>query len=468
MGPPLPWLCALALVGASCRFTRESGTDDSARDTSPERDGGALGPMVGAVDSQGATVWFRPPRAAEVELVYGRDPALQQQVLTGEAKKASLATDFTVQWPLSGLEPETTYYYGVKVAGEAPEKIRSFTTFPAQGSVRDFDFVVFADARGSLTCPAYEHAAAKDPRFMLQIGDFDHRDPFDQYGEDIQGWRRMHRDIRGDMPMGEDLDRWILPSIPIFATWDDHDYGMNNGDGSAIFRIVALQAFREYYPMLAPPSPDRGIWQRFNYAQADFFVLDLRSQRDRNEDPDGAAKSMLAGEPFEGDQKSWFLEALQTSRNPWKFIISSSCWNPLGKQTDSWALYRHEQDEIVNFVRDHGIEGVIVLSGDIHSAGAIDDGTNAFFPEMSVPTANMQGDGCTGGGDCGTWSEGARSVEERSGFGLVEVRHDEATGAHTADLVVVDSAGVEQMRYRVALPVEDDTGIPEGTTPPVR
>ena len=46
------------------------------------------------------------------------------------------------------------------------------------------------------------------------------------------------------------------------------------------------------YPL---PSVTPGIWQKFSYAQADCFVLDCRSQRDPDADPDNANKSMLDG-----------------------------------------------------------------------------------------------------------------------------------------------------------------------------
>ena len=163
-----------------------------------------------------------------------------------------------------------------------------------------------------------------------------------------------------------------------------------------------MQAFKDDFPTYPLSSPGQGFWQRFRYAQAEVFVLDLRSARDPDAKPDSVTKTMLGV-----TQKAWLLDGLRTSTATWKFIVSSSVWNPHSKQSDSWALYKHEQDEIVDFIHSNSITGVIFMSGDIHSGGAIDNGTNSYFPEISVPNTNTQSSTCTGGGGAGP---GARAT----------------------------------------------------------
>jgi alkaline phosphatase D len=126
-------------------------------------------------------------------------------------------------------------------------------------------------------------------------------------------------------------------------------------------------------------------------------------------------------------QKAWLLNGLLTSTATWKFVVSSSVWNPHSKQEDSWALYQHEQNEIVDFIRTNSITGVIFMSGDIHSAGAIDNGTNSYFPEISVPNTNTQSRTCTGGSGCGTWSEGYSLGPTLDGYAEFHVTPDSVT-----------------------------------------
>jgi alkaline phosphatase D len=201
--------------------------------------------------------------------------------------------------------------------------------------------------------------------------------------------------------------------------WDDHDYG--DGDRTFKYRAAAMQAFRDDFPTY-PLRSSQGFWQSFRYAEAEVFVLDLRSMRDPDKKADDARKSMLGA-----TQKTWLLNGLRTSTATWKFIVSSSVWNPHSKPVDSWALYRHEQDEIVDFIRTNSITGVIFMSGDIHSGGAIDDGTNSYFPEISVPNTNTQSSTCTGGGGCGTWSEGYTVGAEYAGYAAFHVTPDSVT-----------------------------------------
>jgi alkaline phosphatase D len=223
-------------------------------------------------------------------------------------------------------------------------------------------------------------------------------------------------------PAGKSFSSAIAGSFPYVHIWDDHDYGTADGDKTFKYRSAAMHAFKDDFPTYRLGSPGQGFWQSFRYAQAEVFVLDLRSARDPDKKPDDANKSML------GDlQKAWLLNGLRTSTGTWKFIVSSSVWNPHSKQDDSWAEFKHEQDEIVDFIRTNSITGVIFMSGDIHSGGAIDNGTNSYFPEISVPNTNTQSTTCTGDEGCGTWSEGYTVGAQYDGYAAFHVTPDSVT-----------------------------------------
>ena len=99
-------------------------------------------------------------------------------------------------------------------------------------------------------------------------------------------------------------------------------------------------------------------------------------------------------------------------------------WNPTVPKQDAWHGFQTEQQELVDFINSEGITGVIFLSGDLHLGGAIDDGSNAYLPEMNVPHTNNRGDDTTCGGEdvCGAWSEGWDPGG--GGYGLVTVSPD--------------------------------------------
>lgn len=407
------------------------------------------GPIVGGVSDSGAVVFARTNGAATVTIAYSTDPSFESDLHFSLGRQARSKNDYTVHTRLKNLQPSTQYFYVVLVDGvlQPLPVLPHFTTAPVPGTVTDFQFAVFSDlsSRPEVGAAAYQAAANDNPAFVLQIGDFDHRDPGSRLRPsiDIGNWRKMHRDVLHDNTAGQQFAQYIGPSFPFYHTWDDHDYGENNADRTAPWKDMAQRAFLEYFPM--PPLPNRagGLWYSFRYAQAEIFVLDSRSQRDPIGDP---SPSMLNGGGLVESQKDWLLTSLLASPARWKFIVSSSAWNPTVSKPDSWHSYGEEQNELVSFIQDNGISGVIFLSGDLHSGGAIDDGTHSYFPELSVPTTNIQGQlDCTGG-NCGIWSEGVITGSDPSGYALVHVTSE------TVVLQIRDDDGSLRLERQISSP----------------
>jgi alkaline phosphatase D len=83
------------------------------------------------------------------------------------------------------------------------------------------------------------------------------------------------------------IDTWLTvdlyrldPLIPVFATWDDHDYGFNNGDSTHPYKKEMSEIFRSFYPL--PSSHYRlsqgpGMSYRVNAFGIDFYLMDGRS-----------------------------------------------------------------------------------------------------------------------------------------------------------------------------------------------
>lgn len=407
-----------------------------------------VGPIVGAVTQSGAVVRARldRPGAAELHVTpEGGEPF----VVTGEATEESGSS---VGFALDGLSPDTAHTYEVRLprGSSAP---RTFRTAPPPDDARALTFAVFADAKHN-PAPAYAAAAAFAPDLALQIGDIDHADPGDDLDAGVDAWRAMYRTVLRDSRHGEDLDGALLATTPLLHMWDDHDYGDNDGDRFAPWRAASRQAFDEAFPLPALPNADGGLWHAVRWGRAELFLLDLRSQRDP-ESFAAASRSMLDGERLAEGQLDWLIDAMTTSDATWKLLVSTSCWSPgCDKPSDSWNAYRAEQDVLVAALNEAGVTGVVVISGDIHSGGAIDDGTNALFPELSVPTTNADADACTTLNTCGTWSEGVVDPAETDaqGFALVTLAHDDATGADTCTLQVRDAAGAERISLTLEAP----------------
>jgi len=246
-------------------------------------------------------------------------------------------------------------------------------------------------------------------------------------------------------PFMGDFVNLILRKMPIIHQWDDHDSGANGIDRTYGHWNLSQQVFEEWVPSYRLPSVRPGIWQQFTYAQAEFFVLDCRSQRDPATDPDDANKSMLDGNNLgTTGELQWLENALLASKAKWKIIFTSVITNPTTKFPDGWAGYQTEWNALKGFINTNNIRGIVFISGDLH-LGAIDNGTASGFPEMTVSQANGIG-GCPTGPH-GTWSEGYYRDPTCKGYGVVTISRN----PDQLVLAVADEFGARKISYTVLL-----------------
>ena len=403
------------------------------------------GPVTGGVTATEARIFIRSDQAATVVIQYSTDPALQGAFVS-DAVPTIAESDFTAIIPLTNLTAETTYYLNVLINGIpqfSAQPYPSFTTFAPAATSRDFNFVVMSDfgtvAKLKSEVETFRSAAANLPAFAFVGGDFDHSDPLT-----LTTKRQMLKNLYNPATrFMSDFVPSILRRTPIARQWDDHDAGPNNLDKYYLDWNLTQQVFQEYTPTYPLPSVSPGIWQKFSYAQAEFFILDNRSQRDSWLDPEGPEKSMLDGNNLGAiGQLEWLENGLLNSTAHWKVVFTSVVTNPTTKQNDGWAAYSTEWGLLRNFIISNNIANVVFIAGDLH-LGAIDNGSQAGFPEMSVAAADSTKTDSCATAALGTWSEGYYN-DTCAGYGLVTILKDPdsltlslpgttAVGATTAD-----------------------------------
>jgi alkaline phosphatase D len=373
-------------------------------------------PVVGAMTSSSCKVRVRTSAAADIRVEYADNKDFTSSTTTSAVTTASV-DDFTATVSLSGLNANGTYWYRILVDDvvQTTGLVHKFTTFPSGSAT--VTLAVFADvAPIDNSALAYRNAKNDGALFALQIGDLDHRNP-----TSLTEARTMHREMKDTSKLhGDDFATHILSKMSVVHVWDDHDYCGNDTDRTCAIRSDMWKAFDEHWPTYNRPNESAGLWHSFSVGDAEFFVLDLRSQRDQNSDTDDSDKSMLDGALIADDQKDWLFDGLENSTATWKIIVSSVTFNPTARPlaTDAWKSFSTEREELEDHIDDNSITGVVVLSGDIHTGGAIDDGTNSGIgePELSVPHTNLA-QGNTS--NLGTWSEGV--TPGAKGYGLVTI-----------------------------------------------
>ncbi len=420
------------------------------------------GYLLGDVRPDMIKIWVRTDTAATVGIEYSTNPDLSDSSFS-VARPTRAARDFTRILQLHWLEPETTYYFNVlvdSVRWYAPP-YPTFKTAPPFQSPRSFEFAVLADQttipkfpfQGA---PVFEYVAQHEPAFVVQIGDFDHR--FDHWSppRTVQLFRDMYKDLRSESTVaGLDFATYIK-QFPFYYIYDDHDFGWqwketyDGGPTRSPYLLNLMIAYYEYYPCPQRPNWLDGAWNTFQYAHCDFILLDARAQRDRQDDPDDENKSMLDGDNIPIGQKEWFKSCLLNSQATWKFVFCGVMFNTTPRRSGTFYHYQTEKQEILDFIADNNIKNVIWFSGDYHTGGAIDDGTNAGLPEVLVPHTNLLSRGNVNY-KRGKWTHGIMPLGPDApwgaGYALTRIETD-------PDRVTLETRGVEGMRHQLILEPE--------------
>jgi alkaline phosphatase D len=274
------------------------------------------------------------------------------------------------------LEQDSVCFYRVveSQTGAPLSRVGRFRTAPV--SPRPFTFAWSADMDEAYKpFRLFDAIGAKNPEFFLHLGDTIYADlPRKEFYPSIPHYRRKHANNRRDPHLQQFLLRHST-----YAIWDDHETD-NNCHGGHPNMAEGLQVFREYWPCL--PAGSDGLYRRFTWAGVDFLILDTRRFRSPHAEQEGPAKSMLGTV-----QKQWLLDALESSRSPFKFIVTSVPFQGGGE--DTWGNYKTERSEIASFIRERKIGGVVFLTGDYHLARDWTNPKAGFREYMAGPIASF-------------------------------------------------------------------------------
>lgn len=373
-----------------------------------------VGPIAGAVTDTSAVILvktYSPNQEVKIELFTQND--VENSIYSESVKSLSENYNY-VKIPVKSLKPNITYYYRAIVNGYPSKKWNSFQTFPAEKDYSfSFGFGSCQQSSYSVPNPEIFPLIANDTlRFFIQLGDWTYPDTTEKkYGYRFNEKKDLlEKSYQSKYNNNYPFVTEVLSQMPVVYIYDDHDFAGNNSDGSDPAKDSSIWAYKAFFPHYELKNPDNGIWQSFTFGNVEFFVLDLRAQRNPGKDafngsgnfnpPSG--HSILAGYDISGvNQKQWFLDALKNSTAKWKVIVSSVLFNPAyAKVTevdsipddikwlpsdvaDKWAGYPEDINALLNTIIANNIKNVFVISGDTHSS-FIDDGKNSFIPEIGA------------------------------------------------------------------------------------
>jgi len=317
------------------------------------------GPMLGSGSPTSIRIWMRGSGDFRYAVQYATSRDFENASVTPE-QTAQKRHDYTLVFEIDGLEPGTRYFYRLLAEGRVSKYQRdrlpaSFETPPEEHGRFRVATGSCARAQASGLQPIWDVVSRLEPDLFFWTGDNIYGDALDP--DILAEEYRRQREVRSIIP--------VLAHVPQLATWDDHDYGLNNHDRTSPGKRDALRVFKRYWPNPSYGLPDTaGIFFSYGYRGVDFFFIDNRYHRDPNKAPNGPGKTMLGDAQFE-----WLVDGLERSEAVFKVIVSGSGFNSAkGPTGDAWSAFLHERDRLFNEIAERGINGVVLFSGDTHAA----------------------------------------------------------------------------------------------------
>lgn len=317
------------------------------------------GPMLGALSHDGARVWVRTVKPAQVAVVVARP---EGELRFGPVA-STVESDYTAVVPVAGLKPDTRYPYQVLVDGKPvpmPDGA-AIVTAPAPDAKGRMTIAFGADFHktGLWDRRLLDQIRTRGNSTLLLLGDLATLERQNRVGL-----------CRADYLLRDLSPAWrdVAAAVPVYAAWDDHDYYSNDASGlprgateadRANLRTVWKQAWNN--PSCGFEDRGQGIFFHTRIGPCDVIMLDTRFFR------------TVAGQPdcFLGrDQMQWLADELAACAGPFIILTSGTMWSDyVSNGKDSWGKWDPPaRERIFSLIEERRIGGVLLLSGDRHGA----------------------------------------------------------------------------------------------------
>lgn len=218
-------------------------------------------------------------------------------------------------------------------------------------------------------------------------------------------------------------------ALPFLATWDDHDYGLNDGGADFQHRELSTQLFLDFWQM-EPPQSEGGIYySRFfgpDDARVQIIMLDTRSFRSALRVKGDLfpfwgryEPSFEPGQTMLGDAQWQWLEAELKKPAKIRLLISSIQVLSEGHGFERWGNLANERARLFQLLADVGAKGTVLLSGDRHVSAIYYTTVNGsqIVPELTASSLNRP----YGPSRDGRTDELLTALFSEANFGLVDI-----------------------------------------------
>jgi alkaline phosphatase D len=193
----------------------------------------------------------------------------------------------------------------------------------------------------------------------------------------------------------------LRQTTPLFATWDDHDYGINDGGAGFPGAAVAQKEFCEFFqvPAASPLRTAPGVYDCVTLGpvgkRVQVILLDTRMFRSPlKKDPANPKANIPNTHPDatvlgEG-QWAWFERRL---REPAEIRVVVSSIQLIANEhgSEKWDNFPKERARFLGLLRRTQAKGVVVISGDRHMAelSALTPADGVAYPLYDLTTSGL-------------------------------------------------------------------------------
>lgn len=294
--------------------------------------------------------------------------------------------------------------------------------------------------------PVWQAVIAQRPQLMLMLGD-------NVYG-DVKGAELAELKAAYAIQAAQPELAAARAAMPFLATWDDHDYGLNDAAEDFPWKRASRRVFADFWQLQRQSLPAEGVYRSVVVGpegrRVRIILLDLRTFRSRFAElpsserrgswryaEDGSKTKTMLGEA----QWAWLETELQKPAEL-RILVSSTQLLAEAHAFERWGHLPAERQRLFDMLRSTDARGTIVISGDRHRSAIYERRAGAGVRHRLVEVTS--------------------SALNRSVAGVEPVDPGRLTDAYGRDnfgMLRIDWAG---RRMRLAIHRADDGGEEQG------
>ena len=302
--------------------------------------------------------------------------------------------------------------------------------------------------------PIWDSIVAGRPELFLMIGDNIYGDSSDM----------SVLKAKWDMLLAQPGYQKLKKTCPILATWDDHDYGGDDAGSEFARRAESQQLFLDVFdePAGTPRRKQEGVYASYEYGDADHRVQVIltdtrfhRSPLKKNGRKKGEpgyfgpyAENTDPGATILGEAQWKWLEAQLRKPAKVRILASSVQILPNEHHWEKWGNFPAERDRLFKLIRETRAGGVILISGDRHTAEISRDDKQVGYPLFDVTSSSLNAPGTLNKSEPNSLRTGPLYSPEN--FGFITINWSLPDPVISLEVRDIHGAPVETQRVRLS------------------